>query len=207
MNIDILNQLSGNIGWKDSQLQHLGCNRNLADALQMKYSEDIVGLKDKDLPNQSEQDLQFHFDNDQHALLGKSVNVIHIYQQSVFFITKKPLHDNNKDIIGVIYHCHKLQNSAFYLQLKQSDEKYFPGNHSHYKTRTTHNPFHLSQRENECMFHLLRGKTSKQIADILNLSKRTIDFYIENIKNKAGCRTKSELLITAIESGYTNIIP
>lgn len=66
---------------------------------------------------------------------------------------------------------------------------------------------HLSSRESECLFYLLRGKTAKQIARLLNLSPKTVEHYIENIKLKFQCQTKSELISKAIEQGFTNIIP
>jgi DNA-binding CsgD family transcriptional regulator len=65
----------------------------------------------------------------------------------------------------------------------------------------------LSKRQSECMFFLLRGKTAKDIAKILNLSPRTIEDHIDQIKLKLNCTTKSELLEKAIAYGYMNIIP
>lgn len=51
----------------------------------------------------------------------------------------------------------------------------------------------LSTREHECLVLLLEGKTAKQMAQSLTLSARTVEHYIDNIKNKFGCLTKSEL--------------
>ena len=209
MDPNILDQIMSNIGWKDTQLRHLGCNANLAHALKLNHPEDIVGLKDSDFPIHTEQDYLFHFQNDQLALLGKTIKIVHLYKESAYLITKKPLNDTNNSIIGVIYHCQELENPNFFLQLHRTDKKHYSATSSisHYKIQSEHNPFHFSKREKECIFYMLRGKTTKQISELLNLSKRTVDYYIENIKNKTGCRTKSELLITAIESGYMDIIP
>lgn len=52
----------------------------------------------------------------------------------------------------------------------------------------------LSPREVECIVHVLRGKTSKQIARVLKLSHRTVEFYIGRVKHKLYCNTKSELI-------------
>lgn len=209
MNPTVYDQILGNVGWKDTQLRHLGCNANLAHALNLQNPEDIVGLKDSDFPILTEQDCLYHFQNDQHVLLGETVNTVHLYKESAYAITKKPLNDANNKIMGVIYHCQKIEKPNFFFRLSRADKKCFPeiGSIRHYKMRPEHNPFNFSKREMECIFYLLRGKTTKQTSEILNLSKRTVDYYIENIKNKAGCRTKSELLITAIESGYMEIIP
>jgi DNA-binding CsgD family transcriptional regulator len=52
----------------------------------------------------------------------------------------------------------------------------------------------LSPREVECIVHILRGKTSKQIARMLKLSHRTVEFYVGRLKQKLYCHTKSELI-------------
>jgi DNA-binding CsgD family transcriptional regulator len=55
-------------------------------------------------------------------------------------------------------------------------------------------PIQLSPREISCIHYLLKGKTAKEIANHLNLSYRTIEYYLENIRNKTGCRNKYELI-------------
>jgi DNA-binding CsgD family transcriptional regulator len=44
------------------------------------------------------------------------------------------------------------------------------------------------------MTWLLKGKTINSIATILNLSPRTVEYYVKNMKAKIGCRTKFELI-------------
>ena len=65
----------------------------------------------------------------------------------------------------------------------------------------------LSMRELECLFFLLRGKTIKTIGQILRLSPRTVESYINQIKFKMGCSTRIELIEKAINEGYINILP
>lgn len=65
--------------------------------------------------------------------------------------------------------------------------------------------FHLSQilelsnREKEVLFLVSKGLFAIQIADHLQLSKRTVEHYIENIKNKLNCFSKAELIQKANE--------
>ena len=61
----------------------------------------------------------------------------------------------------------------------------------HAKTNTS-TP--LAPREVECIIYILRGKTSKQIARLLELSHRTVEFYVGRLKSKLYCHTKSELI-------------
>lgn len=58
----------------------------------------------------------------------------------------------------------------------------------------------LSKRETECLFYLLDGCTAKEIAAPLKLSHRTVERYIENMKNKLGCSTVSELIVKVLQN-------
>lgn len=55
-------------------------------------------------------------------------------------------------------------------------------------------PKPFSPQEKICIEWILEGKTYKEIAEIMQLSYRTVEHYFENIKDKTGCLTKSETL-------------
>jgi DNA-binding NarL/FixJ family response regulator len=59
----------------------------------------------------------------------------------------------------------------------------------------------LNDREVEALTWVARGKTSAEIAQILGLSKRTIDFHIDNARNKLGAATRTEAVIKAADGG------
>lgn len=50
----------------------------------------------------------------------------------------------------------------------------------------------LSLREVECMGLVAEGKTSREIAEALSISKRTADFHIENATHKLGVSSRSQ---------------
>lgn len=52
----------------------------------------------------------------------------------------------------------------------------------------------ISYREMQCAYHLFMGRTAKEIGNILKLSPRTIEIYINNLKLKLKFRKKSELI-------------
>lgn len=56
----------------------------------------------------------------------------------------------------------------------------------------------LSKREAECLTALLENKSVQQIADTLNLSKRTIEYFLAQAKNKLGCASNAELIAKLI---------
>lgn len=55
----------------------------------------------------------------------------------------------------------------------------------------------LNDRELECLTWSARGKTSPEIATILNLSKRTVNFHIENACRKLNVSTRTEAVVKA----------
>lgn len=52
---------------------------------------------------------------------------------------------------------------------------------------------HLTVMEKECLYYYLNGYSSKETANELNLSARTIETHINNLKEKLYIHTKSEL--------------
>jgi DNA-binding NarL/FixJ family response regulator len=55
----------------------------------------------------------------------------------------------------------------------------------------------LSDREIEALTWVARGKTSAEIADLIGLSKRTVDFHLDNARIKLGAATRTEAAIKA----------
>jgi DNA-binding CsgD family transcriptional regulator len=59
--------------------------------------------------------------------------------------------------------------------------------------------YQLTSRQIECLYFLAKGMTAKQIGRELNISQRTIEHYLENLKNKLGCHSKYDLINKALE--------
>jgi DNA-binding response OmpR family regulator len=55
----------------------------------------------------------------------------------------------------------------------------------------------LNDREVETLTWVARGKTSAEIAQILGLTKRTVDFHIDNARTKLGATTRTQAVIKA----------
>lgn len=59
------------------------------------------------------------------------------------------------------------------------------------------NLLQLSKREKQCLVLLRQGHTFQAIGAKLKLSARTVEHYIESVKNKLGVDTRSELFLAA----------
>ena len=62
----------------------------------------------------------------------------------------------------------------------------------------------LNEREAEVLTWVSRGKTSAEIARKLRLSKRTVDFHIDNARSKLGAATRTEAVMKATVGGLIN---
>ena len=78
--------------------------------------------------------------------------------------------------------------SPYKLEGKQENKKL-----QHYDFKTGNN-FSLSPREYECLESMALGRSMKETAHLLNLSPRTIERHINNIKLKTGFYTRSQLV-------------
>jgi DNA-binding CsgD family transcriptional regulator len=56
----------------------------------------------------------------------------------------------------------------------------------------------LSPQELKCIYLLIEGKTAANIAELLNLSLRTVEMHLNSIKLKINCQKKSDIIGTLI---------
>ena len=60
--------------------------------------------------------------------------------------------------------------------------------------------YRLTPQENQIVNHIKQGKTNKEIAAIMNLSLKTIEFHRTNIRKKLGLKTRKDNLKTHLLS-------
>lgn len=52
----------------------------------------------------------------------------------------------------------------------------------------------LSYQQNKCLGYLTQGMTYQEIGDAMHLSPRTVEYYINIIRNKTGLTKRSRLV-------------
>lgn len=62
----------------------------------------------------------------------------------------------------------------------------------------------LTKREIEVLTHVIQGKSSREVADILFVAKRTVDFHLENVYDKLHVSNRIQAFRRAVRLG---IIP
>ena len=63
----------------------------------------------------------------------------------------------------------------------------------------------FSQRERQIIELLLQGKTNKEIALLLQISRRTVEFHASNIYAKLGVHTRTEVILRVMQDGDLRI--
>ncbi len=207
----IIDQLPSSIAWKDAELNYLGANRNLIHSMGLNDPHQLIGINDQQLLIDEPHLSEFFIQQDLSVLAGNTIEILHTLDKdnNTYLLQKSPLRDEDNTIAGIILLCTPFSAANLFSQIKQIDQKYYSlqKDHMHYMVDENHNPIGLSTRELECLFLQIRGKTAKEIAEILKLSKRTVEYYIDNMKTKFGCFNKAELLTAAMSHGYQYHIP
>jgi DNA-binding CsgD family transcriptional regulator len=125
---------------------------------------------------------------------------------------KFPIFGHNDKIIGVLgistftdkslyEHAENLSNSMeriFQTRLIPQYRNLLPGFNL--------NDTYFSKQELKCLRLMVAGKTIKSIGQHLKLSPRTVEHYIENMKQKLNVSTKSDLIEKVIQQVWPEIL-
>lgn len=95
--------------------------------------------------------------------------------------------------------AHKQQNTAttpkmYDVQYERRGAKYTLG-----EPLTS---VYFTQREAECVMQILQGKTMLETGENLQLSPRTVEYYLDKIKRKLNCRKKSDIIKLVAQTDF-----
>lgn len=80
------------------------------------------------------------------------------------------------------------------VKLRQLRKNFYRQTNAHNFVKVNNKLIKLSNRERECLYYYTNGETMKRIARNLDISPRTVETYINNIKVKTGYNFKSDLI-------------
>lgn len=124
---------------------------------------------------------------------------------------KKPICDAHNQIVGIIGTYSDITNNTLaipLLALHQMDNKLFGKNSQNsYQIKDFNSDSLLTNREALCVFYLMRSKNAREIAKYLHISVRTVEAYINTLKEKLGCASKGEIIDRMFEIGMNKVIP
>ena len=141
----------------------------------------IFGINDLFLVNREYLELFTLYFSDQAAKFINSVDLVPIPQGIVeYHLSLKYINfiDDIKSRLNKMEEEFLNRINAKYYKIKQLQQKYF-----------------LSARETQCLELILQNKLAKEIANYLNLTVRTTETYIDNLRRKLHCRNKNEIMV------------
>ncbi len=198
---DVFSENLFNIYIIDNKSQMIDANEHSARTMGFDSPKTTIGKSVFDIAKRSSAQQVHH--NDLKVFKSKKTEII---EEELFrsdgeclqtLSIKSPLYDEQDNVIGIlgcsiVIGLHSLAaslSSITSLGLLKSPPTYI-----------NKNQIYLSRRENECLILVVQGKTAREIAILLDLSKRTVEHYIENIKIKYNVGKKSELIEKVIKS-------
>lgn len=202
---------------KDCEFTFVECSQSWCNLLKMP-KKNILGCSDYDPPWECFADLYRQHDLE---VLTKNQPITTfeplMVDKNAALVSKalrQPIVDDEMNVIGVLGICEAIpiKNGLGELisVVARQDIKnkslldYAP---KAYKPSSYAPEFKLTRRESECLFLLIRGKSAKEIALFFEISHRTVEAHIENIKQKMNVATRSELMTKAIDTHMFEIIP
>ena len=212
-----LDQMKSPWACKDLNSIFIYANDAYANITGYHSAEDVIGKTDYDAPSKTSSCANQFRSQDKLVIqqnFSMQILDVHPYvgdQWGVYIFNKNPLLGANGEIIGTILNGIDITNSLFIeigqLLLASNIRNNKNRQNSYVLGSSPHSEIKLSNREQECLFFFLRGKTAKQIGVILGVSHRTVESYLEMLRIKFNCKNRCELLDAAIEVGMLEVIP
>lgn len=212
-----IKEIPGLIIVKDVKSNYFALTPQYSSLLGWENADQGIGLTDFDIPSKAAEAADDFVKIDQKVInIYSTVTTIDICEFStgwrILLSNKTPIINYDDEITGIYVHLLDISHTSlyqWYLPFNFDDLKFTTPSHksNSYILSPKYCPLSLSPRYQTCLFLLVRGKSAKQIASILKISPRTVETYLENIKFKLNCYSKSDLIEKAIHSGFMNYIP
>ncbi len=201
---------------KDNRINYY-CNERCAYIIGYDKTEDAYGVPIENVPCKITECADIYKLQNKRVIDERTtlkILDIHPYRNDeikIIYTNKSPLIDKNNNAIATIFQGFEMSHLDPYLisRIINNDKKYFDKDSLNHRNYIITNSFfsQLTDRENECLYYLVRGKTATQIASIMLISNRTVEKHISNIKLKLHCHTKSDLIEKAMNEDFINYIP
>jgi DNA-binding CsgD family transcriptional regulator len=219
INMDFINQLPGLFAVADLDSKFIVGNHLMLDWGGFKSHDAMIGKTYCDVPCKVSEEHEDFIFQDNAVLKNNGYGQLFglfCYNNNewrVVFYEKYPLKNKKNEIMGLATYVTDVTQSKmidinkFVTLTNYKDSVKLCKKQKGYLINNDPENISLSTRELECLFFLLRGKTSKEVSSILKISHRTIEIYTEQLKLKFNVKSKSELIEKAMLLGYMNTLP
>jgi len=194
---------------KDKNSIVIQCNNVFLEYAGLKSADQVLGKTDYDFPWNNYADIYRAHELD--ALSGNHYSTIlplknHNDEDLIFLHTKIAKIDEHGNTVGIICRAIEIIDPSM-CQLINLLSQGNPSQQSVYFLGKNHTKVKLSTRQKEILFYLARGKSAKAISILLSLSVRTVENYIDILRDKLDCRTRLGLIDYARTYDFSNALP
>ncbi len=209
----LFDQLPGYAAIKDLDARYVRANNKLSTLTGFAHQHDMIGLLDSDLKCQAAESANTYRKEDLDVIARDEAIQLMCFDNyanndaRLLHTVKSPLRDENGEICGIMNQAQELTLDGMSRILLRMNDSLLNGRPVTFEIRENYHGINLSRRECECLFYLLRGFSATDISNTLNLSKRTIESYIENIKSKLKCDSKKQIFEKAHQLGFIHTLP
>ena len=222
--LKVLNQMAGSIAWVDTQGKFILANEQYAHLGGYKNLDSLVDTIYEEMPLEG-CELSPHWrEHDKIAIATQQTLKMVTYlelngsnDRCLMLGIKNPRYNANNEIIGTCGQYFDITNSHLFSGVALLSEdlvKKVGKNENGAWVYLLEEGFanleenlKLTERQSEVLFFMLRGKTAAEIGATLYLSKRTVETYINQLKERLDCPNKSALIECAIALGFLQKIP
>lgn len=186
VDIDNLLHLSDSVVFKDLRGRYIDCNEIALNALQLpgkdelvnKFAHDFVWGRDTCVTHWRENELKVISTQ---KPLQTCEEIVHKNCKYTYLATVMPVLQRKKNI-----------GTVKILKFQQKTN-----------LETESNSYGVSKRELECIYHLAKGLTIKEIALRMQISPRTAGHHLEHAKTKLNCYRRSDLILKVLQMSCT----
>lgn len=214
---DMLQMMPGIIALKNKNSEFIGLSKEASSLLGWRKSDEGLGQSDYDIPCEASKFAEVFRQIDNQVLNSKEpILTLDMQPYStgwkLVLVEKNLMKSSNDEAIGILIKLTDVSKTGllkYYMDISKLTNQYNDKNpeQSSYVFSQSVKPFKLTRQQENCLFLLLSGKTSKEIASILNISYRTVETHIASIKQTLNCQSKSELIEKSIAKGFSYYIP
>ena len=126
--------------------------------------------------------------------------VIHTIHEEMWVVNRMM----KKHIDGVVYKTSRLEQLLEAIVAANEGRQYFCPKFRKLRNVMEVQGHILSDREQEVLSEIARGKSTKEIADVLFISVNTVENHRRNLLRKLNARNVADLVVRSITAGYLN---
>lgn len=216
----VIDSIGGIAGWKNKDGEYIRVSTEAAKLVGWKTAREMEGKTDFDLPSkaaENAEEIQAFDKSLRDTKSSKTVFSIAQYADGDYHLLlgrDEVYSDKQGGVLGTKLNVIDISNtpiSSFFLGILATDDKkshsFKLSQHMYFIADDYHPVIKLTERETQCLFFTIRGASSKDIGGHLNISPRTVEGYLDAVRLKFNCKSKSELLVLALSMNLMSIIP